>query len=65
MLNEQTCPICKNIHPCHYSPDKNFPNCWCAKESFPQKLFEHVPKDHLYKTCVCKECMADIKKQYE
>ncbi|HBZ10697.1 MAG TPA: hypothetical protein DEO65_12580 [Bacillus bacterium] len=58
---EEKCPICSKDNNCCFSLDKNLGNCWCSKESFPKEVFDQIPSEELYKTCICKQCLDRIK----
>ncbi|RST57102.1 cysteine-rich CWC family protein [Siminovitchia terrae] len=57
----EECPICGHHNNCCYSLDKKLGICWCSQESFPKEIFEQVPHEYLYKTCICKNCLEKFK----
>lgn len=57
----EKCPICGNDNNCCCSLDKKLGICWCSQESFPKGIFDKVPREHLYQTCICKDCLDKFK----
>ncbi|GIN85878.1 hypothetical protein J6TS2_22640 [Heyndrickxia sporothermodurans] len=62
-INEgEKCPLCGNGNNCCYSKDKSLGICWCSEEVFPNEIFDLVPPEQLRKTCICKSCLEQFKK---
>lgn len=58
-LDEDICPLCGKPNHCEHhtgGPDQN--KCWCHKYSIPREIFQIVPKDALFKACICEECLV-------
>lgn len=60
-LNVKNCPICGKDNRCGNVKDPASQSCWCAKEVFPQGIFELVPAELLNKSCICKSCLDRFK----
>lgn len=59
----ENCPLCMKSNNCCNSQDKSLGVCWCSEEIFPKEIFEIVPADELRRTCICKSCLEEFKKQ--
>ncbi|MBD8005055.1 cysteine-rich CWC family protein [Bacillus norwichensis] len=58
---DEECPICGHLNKCCYSQNKKLGICWCSEEAFPKEIFEQVPQEYLFKTCICKKCLEKFK----
>ncbi|MEK4119309.1 cysteine-rich CWC family protein [Paenibacillus sp. FSL W8-0919] len=60
-VDQTTCPICRQPNQCAYAaklPDAN--ECWCMRESFPDRVLNSVPAEYTGRTCICKSCLQAI-----
>lgn len=57
------CPLCGKNNHCDHSNDQSLGGCWCNEEVFPKEIFDLVPPHSLRKTCLCKNCLEQFKKE--
>ena len=57
------CPICNRPNNCGKVDKTKGDLCWCAYETFPPEIFKQVTDDKINKTCICKNCLNQFKKE--
>lgn len=60
LINQTICPFCKKENFCM----ANFPEktCWCNDIKVPEELILLVPNKYKHKSCICKSCILEYKK---
>jgi hypothetical protein len=59
-IEKKQCPICGQPNHCGEKAVINgivLNRCWCAYETFPEKIFEKIPEDKYKKVCICQKCL--------
>jgi methylmalonyl-CoA mutase cobalamin-binding subunit len=63
-IEEKICPICGQPNRCGEKEVINgieLNRCWCAYETFTQKIFEKIPQEKYRKACICQKCVYRYK----
>jgi len=64
-IKENICPLCGKPNRCNEKgvvKGITMEKCWCAYETFPNKLLAQVPAEKQRKACICINCLHQFKK---
>ena len=61
-IDRNLCPICNRNNNCSSFSADSTTQCWCAKENFPQEIFNLVPREQLRKSCICRSCFVEFER---
>ena len=58
-FEEKICPFCKKDNNCKVLKPSS---CWCMRIKIPDELKALVPIKNKMKSCICKNCVEEFKK---